>query len=74
MEGVPMSNLKIKDIETLETLVVEDLDKVVGGNMCPNNNFIAIGKPSKGNEVDIQSQQKIVSDSIAGITEPFVPT
>ena len=52
MEEVPMSNLKIKDIETLETLSVEDLDKVVGGNMCPlrNNTVISNGKKGDGTQ------------------------
>ena len=30
-----MSNLKIKDIETLETLSFDEMEQVVGGSVCP---------------------------------------
>ena len=35
MEEVPMANLKIKDIETLERLSDEVMKQVVGGSFCP---------------------------------------
>ena len=41
MEEVPMSNLKIKDIETLERLSFDEMEQVVGGSVCPESVDVA---------------------------------
>ena len=48
-----MSNLKIKDIETLELLSLEELNQVVGGMDCP------------GRRLDINLDKKSGNDYFA---------